>query len=1161
MGRRLFPLMAVVFMSLLVGSVIVAKEQGWILFGYKDNPPPLSGWTHDPLGAGTDDSLQRHGIQLEGGDVVRSSPTIADIDGNPANGYEVAVGGSDGKLYVYRSDGSRLWAANTPPFNCDGGKYKLNSAPAVGDLYGDGTPYVVITYGTMYPSVCDGGVIVYNGQNGQEKWRFSLRTWQKKEGYPAEAMYGTVSSPAIADTDGDGKMEIGFGGLDRNVYLLNHDASVRWYYHAADTSWSTPAFYDINGDSQLEMIIGTDISKNPRMMPPVSDGGFVYAFKTTAQSPTRIKFRDPDNRITLWKFESDQVIYSSPAIGDVWPDNPGEEIVVGSGCHFPTDGSLKTGRWVKILRPSDGTVLQTLSSPFCVSSSPSLGDIDDDGKLEIVVTVSGDTKSVGAGGDGLGRVIAWDAENPKNKWEKAPTTPNNSPNNNDGAGGDLQSPIIADVDGNGSLEVIVANLWSVIIFNGKDGTPLTCQNPSCGEQASLFAWKTLKSTPAVGDIDRDGDLDIVIGGGHIYKQTNGFLYSWTNLKDYINSPAGTQPAYSAPWPMFRGNAENTGIGVDAGASQPPTPIATATNTPLPTNTPTPLPTTKPEEPTRTSTPTPSPTATPEPIPMPGNPRNQPNALSGWTHSPHYPDDTDQGHGVAVSGADITRSSVVIAEIDNNTANGKEVAVGSYDGTLHVYRSNGQLLWTKNVLTDPECSASPSPHRLLSSPSVGELYGDGTAYVVIGYGGLNSCDGGVVAYNGATGDLKWRLSLQEWGSQHGNTATIFGVLSTPALADTDGDGQMEIGFAAWDNYIYLLNADGTVRWYYEAKNQPWSSPAFTNIDADSNLEMIIGSGIYIPDESIKGGYVYAFDTTTTQPGTPVEIPFGTGYIWRTHFEQAIFSSPVIGDVLPTNDGPEVVIGSGCSFDTEGELIGVDKVGKWVKILRPSDGQVLKTLDAPACVQSSVALGDLDEDSTLEVIATVNGAKEFGGDGYSRIVVWKPTVSTTPDWWDIPTDPNSNANDPYGGDIQSPIVADLDGNGSLEVIAANFWSVTILEGKTGNELTCQDLMCGSKKSLFAWKTVKSTPAVGDINGDGKLDLVIGGGNLQRDHGMIYAWTDFADAFKSSPGKHDPYSVPMAMFRGNAARSAPEVPLPTFTTRIYLPVVKNHPWYPAP
>ena len=512
--------------------------------GPRDQPSPLPGWTHTPKYS--DDTAAGLGLVLSGKSIDFGSPVIAEVDGNSADGKEVVIGGSDGRIYARHADGTALWEKNVPIAGCSANAL-IFGTPTVGALYGDGVPYVVIGYGSRNggDKACDGGVVVFRGADGQQTWNFSQRAFDRITPEGPEDIYGVISAVALSDTEGDGKLELAFGGLDRNVYLLNYDGSVRWYYHAADTVWGTPLFMNIDSDPQLELIIGTDISANAGVIPPTQNGGYLYAFDTNVRASNRIQFQTG----FIWRTFFDQVIYSSPLAGDLLASNAGLEIAVGSGCYWPvSDEDNKFGPWVKIFKPADGTVLQTLNAPGCTQSSPATGDIDDDGELELVIN----SRSP----NGKGHVVAWDPTNPSPKWDKVTGDPNSG--SNDGFV-DMQSPVIADLDGNGSLEVLTSNFWSIHVLNGKDGSFLTCQSLSCGSQPALFAWYTLKGTPAVGDLNNDGKLDVVIGGGHILNSGKAHLYAWTNFAGVLNSPAGTQTAYSAPWPQFRRDAQANGL--------------------------------------------------------------------------------------------------------------------------------------------------------------------------------------------------------------------------------------------------------------------------------------------------------------------------------------------------------------------------------------------------------------------------------------------------------------------------------------------------------------------------------------------------------------------------------------------------------------------------
>lgn len=505
---------------------------------YNNYFAPQHGFTHTSIRI--DDFPP--GLGVSGAPFFRGGPAIGEVDGNIANGKEIVIGGRDGRVYVYHENGVLAWQKDVvaPCTLTDTiGDAKINSVPAIGALYGNGVPYVVVGFGTVQPTDCEGGVVALRGSNGQEAWRFIV---------PSEAINdfldGVVSSPALGDVDLNGTLEVGFGAFNREIFLLNHDGSLRWSYEAKDTVWSSPSFANIDSDANLEMIIGTDITAN--VPTKTQNGGYVYAFDT-APSGGLVKFGTG----FIWRNFYNQTIYSSPAVADV--DGDGSlEVVIGSGCFY--NNNIGAGRWVKVLNAATGAERTTLNSNGCSRSSPAVGDLDGDGELEVVTVVNGQFS-----GQSYSWLQAWDWDNPTPKWTTIPKAPLGGDDSN---ADDLGSPIIADLDGNGSLEVIVAYFNAVSVFNGANGAQLTCNGAGCGATKALFTWMPLKSTPAVGDLDNDGDLELVAGGSHAgpnYAGTaNGYLYVWTSFANQLGSPAGSQPVYSAPWPQFRGNAQHTG---------------------------------------------------------------------------------------------------------------------------------------------------------------------------------------------------------------------------------------------------------------------------------------------------------------------------------------------------------------------------------------------------------------------------------------------------------------------------------------------------------------------------------------------------------------------------------------------------------------------------
>lgn len=481
------------------------------------------------------------------------------------------------------------------------------------------------------------------------------------------------------------------------------------------------------------------------------------------------------------------------------------------------------------------------------------------------------------------------------------------------------------------------------------------------------------------------------------------------------------------------------------------------------------------------------------------------AQPGFTHSPLASD--DPGTGKQLAGGVIRRSSPTIADIDSNAGNGKEIVVGGNDGKLYAYHKDGSLAWSPVTVPPSACSYPDGDGLINSSPAVGDLFGNGVQYIVVGYGTITrtNCPGGVAAYDGRNGALLWRYPLQN------SRELLHGVLSSPALADVDGDGKLEVGFGNFERDMVMLRSDGSKLWRYSNADTVWSSPAFADVDGDGLPDMIIGSDISANPSlgTQNGGYVTALrglDSTR---------------LWRKFYNQVIWSSPVIAD-LDRNGSREVIVGSGCYTGFNPAVNG-----HWIKILDLRTGNEIRTLNTNGCVGSTPALGDIDGDGQLEIVAVVNGS--FNNPQTPGVVQAWDYDNPTPKWTIDPRNSNANANDQILGDIQSAVLADLDGNGSLEVILANLNDVVVLRGTDGAQLTCRNCT-DATKSMFTFYTLISTPAVGDLDGTGGPEVVIGGGNRQGPNGpgYLYVWTNFSGlGSPSGPLRH--YSAPWPMFHG--------------------------------
>lgn len=147
-------------------------------------------------------------------------------------------------------------------------------------------------------------------------------------------------------------------------------------------------------------------------------------------------------------------------------------------------------------------------------------------------------------------------------------------------------------------------------------------------------------------------------------------------------------------------------------------------------------------------------------------------------------------------------------------------------------------------------------------------------------------------------------------------------------------------------------------------------------------------------------------------------------------------------------------------------------------------------------NGLSVGDIDGDGSPEVIATTSTFKDSNNLFYSMIYALNSTGSNLANFplW-VPSPPNGS----WSGGSVSPALVDLDGDGKLDIVGhgsrssvGSYTQAVHAFNYLGQELP------GFPKLAAQIADNDSTPTVVDLDGDGKLDLMWIDADLR-----IYAW----------------------------------------------------------
>jgi hypothetical protein len=326
------------------------------------------------------------------------------------------------------------------------------------------------------------------------------------------------------------------------------------------------------------------------------------------------------------------------------------------------------------------------------------------------------------------------------------------------------------------------------------------------------------------------------------------------------------------------------------------------------------------------------------------------------------------------------SSIVLADFDG--ADGKlEWGVVTYPRSvpfrcyrMDVYSNAFSLNWGHSIGNSSgiDGSGPPRSSAAVADVDVGDIDNDGSWEIVIASGSLLGAPQSTLYAFEASKNVATRVL---WSTPLGDTDGKKSCLCSPALADLNGDGRIEI--ATGSDSLYIVNGDdGTRFWKYDTWGDV-KGVCVSDVDDDGKHEVIAVTAGNPSSTHSWRGHMYVFDIDSDDGSLKCD----------DSVQVTIRTAPTISDL--DGDGNKEVIFAG---DRPG-WIGSQYVPEGrLYILEICGNQITELVD-PVLVNSELwstpAALDIDDDGKIEIV--------FGDkDGFLHALQYFSTGSDVPDW---------------------------------------------------------------------------------------------------------------------------------------------------------------------
>jgi len=335
-----------------------------------------------------------------------------------------------------------------------------------------------------------------------------------------------------------------------------------------------------------------------------------------------------------------------------------------------------------------------------------------------------------------------------------------------------------------------------------------------------------------------------------------------------------------------------------------------------------------------------------------------------------------------------------------------------------------------------------------------------------------------------------------------------VDSSPAVADLDGDGSLDLVVATTAGRVLALDANGQQKWHYDTRQTISTPPTLMNVKPHHQILVLTNPGKILCLDGKSGAQIWEFSLPhkvewgmtalaaadiNTDGITEIVAADGAGHLiclnengtplWSITLQAGVNTAPALADL--DNDGQsEILVGTKaspliCLSSTGQERWRLDRkdvvgsspvvvdlngdqqpeilVGRGNGLsLVSRQGKLLWHYPMKKPVHDAIALGDIDDDRQVEIVVV---------DLFGEVACLKPDGS--PKW-------TANVEQRVR---RSPAIADIDGDSTPEIIIGGYSSALHIFDPDGN----------LKEQVPLKAPMNATPTIVDFKGNDRLAVI--------------------------------------------------------------------------